>query len=103
MKAFTTCFLSACSIIFGPQFSGESTTGNVLRDDVIAQIRKAEIAIYHCRDITAVQSNINDVQKINGRILAKENWTVTACDKQHIYPITLREDEYGETDFFIRL
>lgn len=102
--AVTAGFLSACSIISGPQFSGESTTyggGNIVRNDVLSQIRRIEL-MQNCHNITAVQSHVDDARKVNGRIRAQETWTVTACGKQQVYLINLLEDERGETDFSVQ-
>lgn len=96
---------AACAGVGSTAFSGESSTyggNNVLRNDVFAQIRQVEGLMHQCRDISAVNSRIVSMSKPNGRMAAHEIWTITACGKQRDYPVWLREDERGETDFTVR-
>ena len=97
--------LAACATL-GTTFSGESATfggDNILRDDVLAVIVKAQLSLNNCREINAVESKILSAKIVDGRRQVQEEWTVTACGKPQRYPISLREDAQGETDFTVGL
>ena len=102
----TLFFLSACAGIGGQAFRGESVTygsDNILRNDVMAVIRTAERNAFNCRRIESVDSKITQARKVGGRMQVSEVWTVQACGELRNYPIFLREDERGETDFNVEL
>lgn len=98
---FPVLALAACSTT---AFHGESTTfngDNILRNDVLSQIRRWENLTENCHDITSVEAQINHSEKINGRWKIQETWTLNACGKQHQYAVLLRESPDGGTDFSV--
>lgn len=104
-KYFGILLLGGCATTSG-LFNGQSTTfdgDNILRDDVLRDIQKIERLAHECGDITAVNSEILDAKQINGLWQIKEQWTVQACGQSRIYPLELREDANGGTNFSIRV
>ncbi len=97
-------FLVAC-VSTGNQFTGKTLTDNILRADVMREIRKAERYTYNCSDIlNNVHAEVKNIKKTgnpNQPVIVDELWLVTTCGNKHYYPINLRSDARGETDFSI--
>lgn len=103
---FIPLFFTACASINTVQFSGESATyggDNILRDDVFAEIQRIEQLTQQCQKITAVNSQIIQAQQIDSLWQVQELWTISACGNSRDYPLELRQDAKGETDFTIRV
>lgn len=96
--------LASCAATVG-SFTGESATyggDNILRDDVTRVIRQWERSVNGCTKIDVVDAKVIRAQKVNGRFWIEEDWKVTACGKSTRYPVSMKEDEKGETDFTVR-
>lgn len=105
MLWLSACLLSACAAS-GIAFSGESATfggDNVLRNDVLAMVRRFEQDSFGCRKVKAVASEIVSKRKVRGRWRFDEVWQVSACGTVRRYAVLLREDAQGETDFSVTL
>ena len=105
MLWLSACLLSACAA-GGIAFSGESATfggDNVLRNDVLAMVRRFEQDSFGCRKVKAVASEIVNKRKVRGRWRFDEVWQVSACGTVRRYAVLLREDAQGETDFSVTL
>lgn len=99
-------FLSACATTLPSSsfFQGNSTTygnDNILRNDVVSQIKQIEKLGYDCKQIESVTPKILDVKQVNGLNHVQELWSVKACGKTHSYPVTLRESATGGVDFTV--
>lgn len=98
--------LSACSAINSSLFTGESATyhgDNILRNDIFANIQRIERLKNECSSIQSVNSRIENITQTDGRANVHEVWTINACGQTREYPIYMREDAQGETDFTIRI
>ncbi len=87
------------------KFIGNTVADDLLRSDILADIRKAERYTYNCRDISGnIYTEVKNIQKTgnpNQPIIADEVWRITACGKTHYYPINMRSDAKGETDYTV--
>ncbi len=95
--------LIGCAII-PAHISGQSASfggDNILRNDLIAKLRQYERLFHQCHRIDAIHAQIIQTRKVNGLLVVDERWDIKACGQNRHYPIQLREDQKGETDFTI--
>lgn len=104
----TGLILSGCSTLSTnlSNFHGDSTTDQVLKNDVIKTILPA-LSVWHgdnCRKIDRIDSRILSVdQNPQGQLReVVEGWTVQACNIRKTYRVSLRPDAQGEVDYSVR-
>lgn len=100
--------LSACSSLptstSGQFYQGNSTTygnDNIVRNDVVNQIKKIERLAYSCNKVDSVNPKVVSVKQVKGLNHVNEIWQVQACGKTHTYPVSLRESASGGVDFTV--
>lgn len=95
--------LSAC--VSNGIFHGKSVTydgDNILRNDIYWLIMRYQRAL-GCNQIDRIDTEIVHIERVDGRFQVEELWHVDACKSRYAYPVFMREDEKGETDFTVRM
>ncbi len=77
----------------------------LLPSDIMRDIVKAERYTYDCYDISGdIYTEVKNIQKTGNPqqpLVVDEVWRITACGKTHYYPINMRADAQGETDYTV--
>ncbi|OZY58279.1 hypothetical protein CJF39_17010 [Pseudomonas lundensis] len=99
--AFAAVALTGCA--HNPQFSGQSVTDPVLRQDVMKNVELLFSAMTQCRSIDAVNTSITGIHQLPSGAVerASETWDVTGCGVSKAYTVEMRSDARGETDFSV--